>query len=233
MIDHDAVDELLAGYVLGSLTGEDAAEADRLLNDHVPDCTQCHATLDAFQGLTGEIGMSAAPVAPPETLLPRIRRSLDGGRRRGLPAWSPTRFVAAAAAAVVVVGAAGLAIAQRDSAAQPQMSQADIADVKQLRAESHIEDVNQYAKELVPPGVEQLYVFGRGVPAPPPGSTYRLWTVDADGAETWIGDFVPMTGDFALRVDIDPANVDHLLITIEPADSEPSEPGDTAWAAAA
>ena len=81
MIDHEAADELLAGYVLGSLTGPDAEEADRLLTEHVPDCLTCRATLDAFQGVTGELGMVADPLAPPETLLPRIERELTGGRR--------------------------------------------------------------------------------------------------------------------------------------------------------
>jgi hypothetical protein len=233
VIDHDAVEELLASYVLGSLSGEDAAEADRLLNEHVPECLDCRRTLDAFQGLMGEVGMSATPVAPPETLLPRIERSLDGGRRRGLPSWNPARLVAAAAAAIVVVGAAGLAVAQHDDTPRADvMSQADIATVKQLKPSSDVHEINEYAKELVPPGVEELYVFGRDVPAPPAGAIYRLWTVDPQGRESWVGDFAPIDGDFVLRIAVDPATVDRVLITIEPADSEPSEPGDTAWAAA-
>jgi hypothetical protein len=48
VIDHDAADELLAGYVLGSLTGPDAEEADRLLTEHVPDCLTCRSTLDGI-----------------------------------------------------------------------------------------------------------------------------------------------------------------------------------------
>ena len=35
---HEAIEELLAGYVLRSLSGEDAARADHLLSDHVPQC---------------------------------------------------------------------------------------------------------------------------------------------------------------------------------------------------
>ena len=69
MIDHEAIDELLAGYVLRSLTGEDAEAADRLLTDHVPECTDCRATLDAFQGLTGDIALVAAPVPVPASLI--------------------------------------------------------------------------------------------------------------------------------------------------------------------
>ena len=49
-LDHDRIDELLAGYVLRSLSGEDAAEADVLLFEHVPACSQCRATLNDFNG---------------------------------------------------------------------------------------------------------------------------------------------------------------------------------------
>ncbi len=235
MIDHDATDELLAGYVLGSLSGEDAAEVDRLLSEHVPECAACRATLDAFQGLTGEIGMAATPAAPPETLLPRLHRSLDGGRRRGLPAWSPTRLVAAAAAAVVVVGAAGLVISERaGSAPEQRLSQADLATVRELKSkpDTQTNDIDGRATEVVAPGVEELYIIGSGIETPPAGLTYRLWTVNEQG-ETWVGDFVPVGGRIVLRVAVDPSTVDDLLVTLEPADSEPSQPGEPAWDAAA
>jgi anti-sigma-K factor RskA len=235
VIDHDATDELLAGYVLGSLSGEDAAEVDRLLSEHVPECAACRATLDAFQGLTGEIGMAATPAAPPETLLPRLHRSLDGGRRRGLPAWSPTRLVAAAAAAVVVVGAAGLVISERaGSAPEQRLSQADLATVRELKSkpDTQTNDIDGRATEVVAPGVEELYIIGSGIETPPAGLTYRLWTVNEQG-ETWVGDFVPVGGRIVLRVAVDPSTVDDLLVTLEPADSEPSQPGEPAWDAAA
>lgn len=232
MIDHDETDALLAGYVLGSLSGEDAAEVERLLSEHVPECDECRATLDAFQGLTGEIGMSAAPSAPPETLLPRLHRSLDGGRRRGLPSWSPARLVAAAAAAVVVVGAAGLVITQSGDAAQPQLlSQADLAQVRDFKArpETQVVDLGE-ANELAAPGLEELYVMGQNVSEPPTGSTYRLWAVNGESA-TWLGDFTPSNGVVVLRVAVDPMTVD-LLVTVEPIGSQPSEPGEPAWDAA-
>jgi len=52
--DHERIDELLAGYVLLSLSGEDAAEADRILVDHVPSCPTCRANLSEFQAVAGE-----------------------------------------------------------------------------------------------------------------------------------------------------------------------------------
>ena len=75
--DHEAIDELLAGYVLRSLSGEDAAEADHLLSDHVPTCAACRDTLAAFQDLSADLALDAVPLAPPETLLPRLQRELE------------------------------------------------------------------------------------------------------------------------------------------------------------
>ena len=60
--DHEATEELLAGYVLRSLSGADAAEADRLLSEHVPGCTTCRDTLDDLQRLTADLGLAASPI---------------------------------------------------------------------------------------------------------------------------------------------------------------------------
>lgn len=234
MMDHEAIDELLAGYVLRSLTGEDAEAADRLLTDHVPDCTDCLATLDAFQGLTGDIALVAAPVSVPDTMLPRLHRSLDGRRSRRMPTWHPGRLVAAAAA-VALIGVAGLAITQVGGDAGTQLlTQADLQVVNEVASRSDAE-VRDYgaAEEVTAPGLEEIYLRGSGVPSPPDGWTYRLWAISPSGAATYVGDFVPVAGAILLGIAIDPNAVESLLITSEPAGSEPAEPGQPApWAAA-
>jgi predicted anti-sigma-YlaC factor YlaD len=103
--EHEQIQEVLAGYVLRSLTGDDAAAADRLLDEHVPGCVDCRRTLDAFDALTGDLALAAEPVDPPELLLARIHRDMEpgqGGARRFGAGW-----IAAAAAAVVAVVALG------------------------------------------------------------------------------------------------------------------------------
>lgn len=234
MMDHEAIDELLAGYVLRSLTGEDAEAADRLLTDHVPDCTDCLATLDAFQGLTGDIALVAAPVSVPDTMLPRLHRSLDGRRSRRMPTWHPGRLVAAAAA-VALIGVAGLTITQVGGDAGTQLlTQADLQVVNEVASRSDAE-VRDYgaAEEVTAPGLEEIYLRGSGVPSPPDGWTYRLWAISPSGAATYVGDFVPVAGAILLGIAIDPNAVESLLITSEPAGSEPAEPGQPApWAAA-
>jgi hypothetical protein len=228
VIDHDAADELLAGYVLGSLTGPDAEEADRLLTEHVPDCLTCRSTLDAFRGVTGELGLVADPVSPPETLLPRIERELTGGRRRRVQQWGPSRIVAGTAAAVVLIGIVGLSLLNDGGSGPSQLlTKADLAQVTQIKtqpgAQSAPIDSNvANAEEVEPPDHSELYVMGTFA-APGPGSIYRLWAVRGDSV-TYIGDLTATNGVVAFRVAIDPTTVDRLLLTVEPAASPPSEP---------
>jgi len=228
VIDHDAADELLAGYVLGSLTGPDAEEADRLLTEHVPDCLTCRSTLDAFRGVTGELGLVADPVSPPETLLPRIERELGGGRRRRFQRGGPARVVAGAAAAVVLMGVVGLSLLNEGGAGPSQLlTKADLAQVNRLKdqPDSQVAPVTSTvadAQEVEPPDHSELYVMGT-FEALGPGYTYRLYAV-RDGAYTYLGPLGPATGPVAFHVAIDPATVDYLVVTSEPEASPPSQP---------
>jgi anti-sigma-K factor RskA len=231
MHDHEAIHELLAGYVLQALSDEDAVQADRLLSDHVPACAECRATLVSFQAVIGDLGTVADPVTPPETLLPRLHRSLDDRRRRVMPSWNPGRLVAAAAAVVVVVGIAGLAVTQvggRDSA--QLLTQGDIQLVKDTAARPDSQHVPLgEADEVTAPGLEEVYVYGTGVSSPPEGLTYRLWAISGSDAR-YLGDFQPVNGLVALELSIDPLSV-RLLVTVEPSGSEPGSPGQPAWSA--
>jgi predicted anti-sigma-YlaC factor YlaD len=228
VIDHDAADELLAGYVLGSLTGPDAEEADRLLTEHVPDCLTCRATLDAFRGVTGELGLVADPLDPPDTLLPRMERELTGGRRQRVRQWGPARMVAGAAAAVVLMGIVGLSLLN-DGGAEPSqlLTKADLAQVNQIKTQAGAESAPVTstvadAEEVEPPDHNELYVMGT-FDALGPGYIYRLYAWSG-GSKTYLGSLPPATGVVAFRVAIDPATVDYLEVTREPLASPPSQP---------
>ena len=105
---HETIEELLAGYVLRSLSGADAVRADHLLSDHVPSCPACRDSLAVFQGVTADLALAARPLDPPETLLPRLHRDLgsQGPRRR------PAAIFAAAASVVAVVAVETIVVAE-------------------------------------------------------------------------------------------------------------------------
>lgn len=236
---HEAIDELLAGYVLGSLSGPDAEEADRLLTEHVPGCGACRDTLVAFGSVAADLGLDAPVMTPPDTLLPRIHREL-GQRRRGrsgwVSGWNAGRIVAVAASVMLVVGLGGLALSRgREGPVGGRTLQA--ADLQQIQALA--DDAGTETTELgpitevAPPDADGFYVIGENVPQPPLGTVYRLWAITAKGAE-YLGEFLPSSsGLVALKVSMDPTPIEDVVVTVEPIDSEPSEPGAPAWAPAA
>ena len=231
--DHARMEELLAGYALDGLTGEDAAHAEALLQAHVPACPRCRSTVEAFAAVRGELALVADPIRPPETLLPRLHRELEPrGRRR-----NPARSGAVAASVALVVGLGGIGLTQlvdTNGATLTQLSAADIGQALELadREDATTTDIGP-ATEVSAPGMDHFYVFSEDVPSLPAGEVYRLWLVQ-DGDARYIGDFLPAPdGSVVLRVESDPDGWDRVLVTIEAAGSSPAAPASPAWDAAA
>jgi hypothetical protein len=223
--DHEAIEELLAGYVLRSLSGPDAVVADRLLSDHAPGCSVCRDALDDFQRLAADLGVGAEPVAPPETLLPRLHRELEpqAPRRR------PMQVLAVAAGVAVVVGLAGVTISQSMRANDADVRAEALANAAQLatRPDANRVEVGP-VHELTAPGEEHVYVMGDGVPEPPAGSVYRVWLVSG-GDPTFVGEFMPTEGRVFLDIPYDPTRYDDLWISVEPVDAATDAPTSADW----
>jgi Anti-sigma-K factor rskA, C-terminal len=229
---HEAIEELLAGYVLRSLSGEDAERADRLLSDHVPSCPACRDSLAMFQGVTADLALEAPPIQPPDTLLPRLHRDLgvQGRRRR------PIAVVAVAASVVAVVGFAGLAVAQNMRVNDTRSRMDDIRSAFDFATSpgASMEQVDssdsntQPITEISHPGTERFYLVGNEVPMPPEGAVYRVWLLSGTRA-TFATDFVPDPGMTVVELEFDPSLYDRILISVEPAGSTPDTPEIPVW----
>lgn len=227
--DHERIEELLAGYVLRSLSGEDATEADRLLSDHVPGCGSCRDTLTDFQALSADLALDTPPVAPPDTLLPRLHRELEPVPRRRRTG----QLLAVAASVALVAGLAGTSLTQFVRAGDRQARADDMAAALDLARQPQADLVPVGpATEISAPGAEEFYLYGTGVQPPPPGSVYRVWLV-SDSGTTSVGELPYEDGVIFLAVPFDPASFTQLLVTVEPAGSVPSSPGTVVWTAAA
>ena len=229
--DHASIEQLLAGYALDSLEGADAAEMDRLLDEHVPDCLTCRRTLEAFGSVVGDLALAAQPLAPPDTLIASLRRDLEPRVRRP----GPARLVAVAASVLLVVGLGGVALSRGGDGGGPitQLAAQDLQQALSLaeRDGATTRDLGP-ATEVSAEGVDHFYLYGTEVPVPPAGQVYRLWLVSG-AAFRYLGQFVPAPGgEVVLRVEADPAGWERVLVTVEPASAEPSEPGEPAWEAA-
>jgi hypothetical protein len=229
-IDHQRVDELLAGYVLRSLSGDDAAEADWLLSEHVPDCDICRRTLSDFQELTSDLALDPLPMPPPDTLLPRLHRELEPASRRR----RPMQLFVVAAGVVAFVGLAGLSVTQNMRASHSRSRLADISAAldKATAQGAKVVPVGP-AKEISAPGSADGYLYGRNVPAAPSGQVYRVWIVHVDGTYGFAGELPIEDGYAYMHFVFEPANFAGIEVTQEPSDSVPGHPGPVLWQPAA
>jgi hypothetical protein len=229
---HEAIEELLAGYVLRSLSGEDAVQADHLLSEHVPHCPACRDSLAVFQGVAADLALEATPIQPPDTLLPRLHRDLGVQDRRR----RPVAIFAVAASVVAVVGFAGLAVTQsmRVNDARSQIDDIRSAFDFARRPGASMVQVDGTNSDTEPiteisrPGTERFYLVGSDVPMPPEGTVYRVWLLSGTQA-TWATDFVPEPGLMVIPLEFDPSLYDRMVISVEPAGSTPDTPEVAVW----
>jgi hypothetical protein len=228
--DHERIEELLAGYVLRSLSGEDAVEADRLLSVHVPTCVTCRSLLSDFQSMMADLALATPPMTPPETLLPQLHRELEPRSRRA----RPMQLFAVAASLILVAGLAGLAVTQGVRAGHGEARANTLANMMDFAA-SPGATVSQVGEttEISQPGEERFYLYGSDVPTPASGSVYRVWLVSG-GIPLYVGEFLPDDGFVALELRFDPSRYESLWISVAPSGSEHTPPtqSDALWSTA-
>ena len=231
--DHEQIEELLAGYALLALSGEDAARADRILTEHVPGCARCRRTLADYRALTGELALAAPTVEPPETALAGLHRAMDdvplAGRR---PRRGTLVALAASVVALVAMGGLSLVLGGRLDEAQTQAGTA-LEIFSAMRSPGaqpvHVEPQGDLppesgAVEVSAPDIRRLYLAADAFPEPTAGKAYQLW-LGADGEWTAVGEqFWPDEGVILLEVVVDVARYDGIWITEEPVGSVPDDP---------
>lgn len=229
--DHERIEELLAGYVLLSLSGEDAIEADRVLSEHVPSCPMCRDALAGFRSVEGELGLAPRAVAPTDLLLPRIRRELEE-RRRPHRRTSSGALVAVATSVAALVGMAALSMSlgtratraetQRDLALRfvDAISQPGAAPVS---LESGTNTTPRMV-EVTGPTLERMIVLGRDVPQPAANFVYVIWLGSETGLRP-VREFAPDEFGFVyVAFEVDRSSFDRIVITEEPLGATPDTP---------
>lgn len=229
--DHDRIEELLAGYVLLGLTGEDAIEADRLLSEHVPVCPMCRETMAGFQAVAGDLALAPDPAVPSELILPKIRRALAEAPARRRQHGAGRVVMAASVAAFV--GLAGFTLSLGNRATKAESQRARLVQTLNAMQQPGANPVSLSSGapsggglvEIAPPGTQRMYIFGTEVPAPAPGHAYQLW-LGAAGTFVAVGTmFEPEEGGVVvIPFTVDPSRYDEILITEEVAGSTPSAP---------
>jgi hypothetical protein len=229
-LDHERIEELLAGYVLLSLSGEDAIEADRLLSEHVPTCPMCRETLAGFQAVVGELPLAAPAARVPDLVLPRIHRGMTDTPARGRRGMSR---LAVAASVAALVGMAGFSISLSGRASKAEEQRGRLLDVLSAIGQPGASPVSLRSQsggtgglvEVSGPTFETMYIYGEDVPDPAPGYEYQLW-LGSGGTFQPIGDpFRPEDGIVLLELlNVDTSRFDEIWITEELEGSHPSAP---------
>ncbi|MGH2576262.1 MAG: anti-sigma factor domain-containing protein [Actinomycetota bacterium] len=227
--DHVRIQELMAGYVLDGLSGEDAVEADRLLSEHVPSCPLCRDQLAGFQAVAGDLALAVSPAQPPDLLLPRIRRGVAETVRRRRRA----SLVAVAAGVAAIVGLAGLSVQLGGRVSRTEQQRGRLLAAMEVLQQPganpvSLESQGQTAAGLVEvsgPGLQLMFVIGTDVPMPSPGRVYQLW-LGTNGTFVRVEDgrFVPEDGLVLLELTVDTARYDEILVTEERMGDAPAFP---------
>lgn len=229
-MDHERIEELLAGHALRSLSGADAEAADRILAEHVPTCPLCRETLAGFQAVAGDLALHEPPTEPPDLLLPRLREGIDeppaAPRRRRVALLTS----AAAIAALVAMGTWGIVLDRRADEVSQQASMMQRAIIDGASAsDARLVSLDRDLTQISVPSRRRIYLVGRGIPAPSTDRVYVLWLVRAGEAER-VTEFTPDEGMVVLEFTIDPTAYDEVWITEEPPGaSEPT--GTRRWSA--
>lgn len=235
-LEHERIEELLAGYSLLSLSGEDAVEADRILAEHVPGCLSCRQTVADFQSLAADLALAADPVPPPDLVLARIHRGIDevplGRRRSRRGSW-----FAVAASMVALVAMGGLSFVMAGRASEAENARSLAIELLSLMRSPGVDPVTLDPEGDTPPSsgfvgvpardVRRLYLVADDCPEPEPGHAYQLWLGSGGSFTPVDGMFVPNAGLVLIKLTVDVSRFDEILITEEALGSTPTTPSTT------
>ena len=243
MTDHSPHhEELLAGYALDALDGDDLREMEEHL---ATGCEECRRQLDLWRGDLEELAVSLPPAAPsPETRRSLLRRVEASRRRTLLRRGAVSALAAAAMLALLVWGGwrqarlgdeVDLLRAERGRLAQRvgllefqvKSARAELAEALAILAAPRSQSVRLAGLDPTPGASGYAFVDPRQgkavfyafhLPPVAAGKTYELWWI-AGGRPVPAGTFeVDQSGNGRLRVEgVAPgAEAPVWAVTIEP-----------------
>lgn len=213
--EHERVEELLSGYVLGGLDPEERDLANQALSEHVPNCDRCREALDGLRLVAGDLALLAPPRTPPEALRDRLLGLVAPPRRRR-PVWLSA---AAVLVGLSLAGATG-SLAYRTvvlEGSRDHMATAISALAEPGASVVPLEGAGPHQVAMIyVVAAGRIYVIATNMPAPE--DAYRIWLLE-DGHVWSPGELGIRDGTGVLTLHADVGRWDLMIVTDEPLDS--------------
>lgn len=220
--EHDRVEELLAGHALGGLDPEDAALAERALEEHVADCERCRRAWDGYRDVAADLALAAPAIEPSDLLEARLRRSLR--KPHGIRPLA----AAATAATALLVAFSGFTVIRSGELGQrlevAEATQNSLFDVVSTVAHPEHETIpltgagDTVAALYYVPGEERGYIMAAHLP--PARHQYHVWFTA--GGDVWhAGVLRADRGRGVLSCRTDPRRWDAVMLVDETSRPEP------------
>ena len=212
MREHGEIEELLALEAIGGLEPADGERLAELRAEHGPDCAECAALEAGFRETAAGLGAALAPARLSDDLEERTvaaalaePRTEPSARRGRSMAW----LAVAAAIVLLAVGAAVGYLAAPESSVAAFIQQPGVTLVP-------FEGATGTMTLAIGPDGTEAYMIGTGLPDPPDGQVYELWTIAGD-TPTSVGCVVPTDGHVAQKMEGAFSTADVAAITVESA----------------
>jgi anti-sigma-K factor RskA len=218
-MDRERFEDLKAAYALGALIDEERREFEAYLASH-PELAR---EAEAMTSAASLLALSPEEQEPPPTLRRNLLREVEEREecqsllQRGLAglreSLSPRRIAVGAAALVLLV-----------SIAFNALQQTEIQDLRDYEVRTHELQATSSGQEvqgqLIRLGEGRSILAVSGMPRPPEGKTYEIWTIE-DGNPKPAGLFKAGEGQTVATVENSLGEADTVAVTVEPAGGSP------------
>jgi anti-sigma-K factor RskA len=237
-VDSKHVEDLIAGYVLSTLTPDERRDVEA----HLHGCSRCEQLAREFRSVAGLLPLAAEPATPPQglkaKLLARARADLQEVgearpsvrvRARSL-GWLRTPAFAGAAAGVALAAAIGLAVwnVQLQSTVDDRDQEIARLQEGERLALVHGTDAAPGATGQVVylPQQDLALLRVKGLPPAPADRTYQIWLIK-DGVPASAGflQVSPTTQEGVSPISGDPRQAQVIAVTVEPPGGVPQPTG--------
>ncbi len=230
MRSHERIEELIVVRSIGTLEPEDAAELEREMAAHGPDCEECRRLETAYGEVAGGLAFALDPVPVREGFADETIELALGQSQVPQPGGTASArrwlrpLVAVAAALVLFVGGAVVGAAVFGGGEVPP-------EATVLALEPQDPNLTGTITAAFTPGEPGIYLQGSGLEPLPPGKVYELWLIEGQTPASAVCVRPGEDGSVFAFADREVAGNDLMAVTVEPSSCSDAPTTTPIWVA--